>query len=366
MATIYDLKETLTVSSGAAAPLVQKVISPILVELVRKFAPTRIAFPRQTWETGTYFFNQRTQLPRAQFVTEAPPTSGVGSVTATNSTYAQLAFAIQHYQSNGDIGRFAQKVANVNGNLLDLELEGCTMACGWLEEVTNIYSAVAATQNTLRPQWDGLRAQTALKNKIDANSFAYGSGTQGVLQFKMLDALMDTIRGPYAANIQEQGFFYLMSPNMQTALVQLTQPITRVGLERTTLKPMTDGGILGAPVVIDKADPGVEVYSYRGIPIVETSFLSAPGQMGAVTLAANASPATTLANSVRYYVMTAITIYGETVASSEVNITPTLNYSVTLTWSTPNIPDKISGNALPLLAYAVWESARLARKRCLR
>jgi hypothetical protein len=55
VANLYDLKEALTVSSGAATPLVQKVISPILVELVRKFAPTRNAFPRQTWETSTYF-----------------------------------------------------------------------------------------------------------------------------------------------------------------------------------------------------------------------------------------------------------------------------------------------------------------------
>lgn len=358
MASIADLKESLSVAGGGAFPLVQKVISPLLVELVRKFAPTRIAFARQTCETSTYFFNQRTQLPRAQMVVEAPPTTGTGSVAATNSTYVQNSYPIMHYQSNGDISRFAQKVATVNGNLLDLEIEGAIMACGWLEEVFNIYGSYGATVNTYRPGWDGLRQLVDSKNRLDANGFPYGSGTQGMLQFTMLDALIDSVRGPYAQNIQGQQYFMLMSPNMQSKMVQLTQPVTRVGLERVRLQPMSDGGIAGAPVVIDKADPGVEVYSYRGIPIVETSFLSAPGQMSAVTLGQAASTTPFAASSTRYYVVTAITIYGETLASAEQSVTiSTTGNKVNLSWSTPSIPDRISGNALPIIVYAIWEGA---------
>lgn len=50
MADLAQLREAITAGGGGAAPLVQKIISPILLEYVRKFAPTRVAFPRQTWD----------------------------------------------------------------------------------------------------------------------------------------------------------------------------------------------------------------------------------------------------------------------------------------------------------------------------
>lgn len=50
MADLAQLREAISAGGGGAAPLVQKVISPVLLEYVRKFAPTRIAYPRATWD----------------------------------------------------------------------------------------------------------------------------------------------------------------------------------------------------------------------------------------------------------------------------------------------------------------------------
>jgi hypothetical protein len=353
MAGLQDLREAITLGSGAG-PLVQKIISPLLLEYVRKFAPLRVALPTQTWDTDIYFFNQRTALPQAQFVLEAPGTytGTTGYVAPTTSTYQQLQFPIKHFQSNGDVSLFAQKVARVNGSLLDLEIEGAVRSMGWMEDLTHIFGSAAATIQSYRPAWDGFRQLTASQNKIDATQL----GTNGVLTLPMLDSLIDAIRTPLAANPQDDSFFFVMSPKMQSRLVQLTTPITRLGLERRPFKPMNDGGAMGAPVTVDNSDPGVEVYSYRNIPIVLSSFLSTPGAMGAVSLSANAT-ASTLPATTRYYRVTAVTVYGETLASAEVSMAPTLNQSIQLTWSTPTIIDPASGATLPVLYYCIWEGA---------
>lgn len=250
------------------------------------------------------------------------------------------------------MSKFAQRVARVNGNLLDLEMRGATMAMGWLEDIAHIYGHSAATANTKRPQWDGFDAQIGAANKIDAQTF----GANGVLSFAMLDALIDAIRVPYAANLSGDEFFFAMSPKMQSKLDQLTTVTTRLMLEKRPFKPMSDGGVFGNPVVTDSTDPGVEVYHYRNIPIVMHSFLSMQPQMGAVSLAQGAGTTPFALNAVRYYQVEAVTIYGATLASAEVSITvAAAGNQVTVSWATPNILDPF-GNTLPVLLYRIFES----------
>lgn len=358
MATLSDMREAIQANSGAL-PLIPKVINSLLLEYVRKFAPLREAFPRQTWLTDIYYFNQRNALPSAQFVQEVPPLTGAGSVTATVSNYLQNSFAIKHTQVNGDVSKFAQKVAKVNGSLLDLEIRAATMAMGWLEDIGHIYGNSQATINTKRPQWDGMDKQIGLANKIDAQQLA----TNGILSLPMLDSMIDTIRLPYAANLGGDNFFFMMSPKMQSKLIQLTLAESRVYLEKRAFKPMNDGGVPGNPVTISTVDPGVEVYSYRNIPIVLTSFLSAQPQMGTVSPSA-AGSGSALTNVARFYQVSAVSIYGETLASAEVTVTPTSGQNVTLSWSTPTILDPF-GNSLPILSYRVYESATTLKETLL-
>lgn len=54
VAFLQDLREAITAAQGAL-PLIPKDISPLLLEYVRKFAPLRVALPRQTWNTDITF-----------------------------------------------------------------------------------------------------------------------------------------------------------------------------------------------------------------------------------------------------------------------------------------------------------------------
>lgn len=354
MAGLQDLREAITAASGAL-PLIPKDISPLLLEYVRKWSVMRNALPRQTWNTDIFYYNQRNALPTPQFVIEVPPTASgtAGYVSPTNSNYAQKSFPIKHFQTNGDVSKFAQKVARVNGSLLNLEIEGATRAMGWLEDIGHLYGNAQATVNTYRPQWDGFDTLVGAANKIDAQGIA----TNGILSFSMLDALIDTIRVPYAANLVGDEFFFVMSPKMQSKLNQLTLVTTRLELGKRTIRPKTDGGTFGNPVLEDATDPGLEVWSYRGIPIMMSSFLGAQSQMGAVALSQAAGTTTFALNAARYYVVEAVTLYGRTLCSAEQSVTiSAAGNSVSLSWSTPNILDPF-GNAIPILLYRIYESA---------
>ena len=161
--SLEEIRESFTLSGGASN-LTPKIIDRLLTELVRKYAPLRRAIPRRTWESSTFYFNQRNALPKSQATIEAPSTT---NVAATNSNYVQQSFDVKHLQSQLDISTFAAKVAIVNGNLYDLELAGAAKSMAWLEEIFHLYGSAGATLNTLRPEWDGLDLQCSTNNKVD-------------------------------------------------------------------------------------------------------------------------------------------------------------------------------------------------------
>src|SRR5579884_926065 len=130
MPTLSDIRETFNLAGGGTN-LTPKLIDRLLFEGVRKFAPLRRVFPRKTWESDIYYFNQRTALPKAQATTESPSTT---DVVATASTYTQKNFPIKHTQSQLDIAKFTAQVARVNGNIYDLEIMGAALSMAWLKK----------------------------------------------------------------------------------------------------------------------------------------------------------------------------------------------------------------------------------------
>lgn len=342
--TLEDLREAMTVSSGAT-PLVPKIIDRLLLEYKRAYAPIYHALPRKTWLTQTYFFNQRSALPKAQATTEAPSTT---DVAASQSTYSQNSFDIKHMQSQLDISTFAAKVAMVNGNLFDLELSGAAKAMAWLEEIFHLWGHAKATINTKRPQWDGLDTQVSSNNKIDAAS--------SPLTLSMMDNMIDSVRGVAA---QELGtdWFYVMSPRMQSRVNGLFVNQQRFNMEMTRIFQRDDFGIPNAPVVDNQlVDAGMEVATYRSIPIVASNFLSNLGQMGSLTVADAGGSGSSLSNSnTYYYVVEAITRYGLMYASAEGNANPTTGHNISVTWSTPTPTDAL-GNTIDILGYRIYRS----------
>lgn len=347
-ATLQDIRESFTLSGGAST-LTPKIIDRLLNELQRKYGPMHRAFPRKTWETDTFFFNQRTALPKSQFTVEAPATSGTGSVAATNSTYAQQSFVIKHTQAQIDISTFAAKVAVVNGNLFDLELLGAAKAMEWLEETTHMWGSASATLNTYRPQWDGNDLLIASTNKVDAGT--------NLLTLQNMDNAIDAVRGVYAGELGTD-FFFAMSPRMQSYLNGLFVNQQRFNMGMTKIFTRDDFGDPSAAVADSAIDAGVEVQTYRSIPIVISSFLSSQGSMGALTLTSTntGSGGGLLAANTYYYRLEAVTRYGLTTASAELSASPSGNgNSIVISWSTPT-PTDAYGNTIDIIGYRLFRS----------
>ncbi len=313
-----------------------------------KWTPMGRAIPRQTWETDIYYFNKRTALPTPQHSLEAPPTSGTGSVAASNSTYTQSSFPIKHTESVGDLSKFAIQVAKQNGNLFDLELGAHARAMAWLEETTHIFGNAAATLNTKRPQWDGVDPMVANANKIDAGG--------GLLALALLDGAIDSVRGAYS---QELGmdYFLMMSPKMQSYTNGLHYNQVRYNLTMAKMFARDDYGDPQAPAVQNAIDAGVEVATYRNIPIVISSFMSNQGTMGTVSTTGNTgSGSSLLAANTYYYRMEAVTRIGLTAASAEASQAPSADgKNIVLTWTTP-APTDVNGNTIDIFGYRIFRS----------
>jgi len=346
-ATLQEIREAFTLAGGASN-LTPKIIDRLLNELQRKFGPLHRAIPRKTWLADVFYFNQRTAIPKAQFTTEAPPTSGTGSVGATNSTFVQKSFPIKHTQSQLDISTFAAKVATVNGPLFDIELLGAAKSMEWLEETTHMWGSAAATVNTYRPQWDGADLLMASKNKVDAAT--------NLLALKYMDNAIDAVRGVYAAELGTD-FFFAMSPSMQSYLNGLFVNQQRFNMGMTKIFSRDDYGDPNATVADSAVDAGIEVQTYRGIPIVISSFIGSQGSMGAITTTNNTGTGSSLSTSTTYYyVVECVTKYGLTTASAEVSASPNgSGNNIVLSWSTP-APTDAYGNTIDVIGYRIFRS----------
>jgi len=342
--TLEDLRETLSTTTGAGS-LVPVIIDRLLLEYQRRYAPLHRAIPRKTWSTNSYLFNQRNQLPKSQATTESPTTT---QVAASQSNYVQNSFAIKHLQSQLDISTFAAKVAIVNGNLFDLELAGAAKAMAWLEEIQHLYGASNATINTLRPQWDGFDVQIGSANKIN--------GANQVVTLQMLDNMIDSVRGVAA---QELGtdWFFCVSPKMSSRINGLFVNQQRFFENMTTIYGRDDFGFPDGPIVDNKVgiDAGVEVQTYRGIPIVLDNLLTSQGQMGAISTTNNTGSGSSLSTSTTYYyIVEAVSRYGLLYGSTEVSASPAgSGNNIVLSWSTPT-PTDAFGNTIDIMGYRIY------------
>lgn len=347
-ASLLEVREAFTLAGGASN-LTPRIIDRLLNELKRMYGPLYRAIPHKTWTTNQFIFNQRTGLPKAQHTTEAPPTSGTGSVAASNSTFVEKTFNIKHTQAQLDISTFAAKVATVNGPLFDIELLGAAKSMEWLDETTHMWGNEASTINTYRPQWDGIDYQVANANKVDAAT--------NLLALKYMDNAIDAVRGPYAGELGNNWFF-AMSNSMQSFLNGLfvNQQRFNAVMGKTQLFTRDDYGDPEAPVSDSGIDAGIEVQTYRSIPIVLSTFMSSVGAMTTVSVSSNntGSGGGLLAANTYYYVIEAVTKYGLTTASAEVSSAPSSDgKSIVLSWTTPTPTDPL-GNTIDIIGYRIF------------
>lgn len=336
-----DLRETYS-QNNAYTPLMPVIIDRALLEASRKWSALARALPRKTWQTLVYSFNTRNQLPAAQFTTKNPT---AGQIQYSQSTFVPNNYNIKHTEVDLSIAKLDQQVAVVNGSIYDLELAGAGESMKRLEDLTHIWGNENATLASKRPQWNGIDAQ------LPYNNTNRQDGANAVVSLGTFDNLIDAVR-PLAAQELGDDYFFLMPSTMQTKVNSLLTNQQRFTKEMTRIYARDDYGDPNAQVADNYIDAGVEVATYRNIPLIFDSFLESPGVMGTVTASASGTGAV-LPTATYYYMVEAITRFGPTYASAEVSQATTGGQSVQLSWTPPNITDPF-GNTIDILSYRIY------------
>jgi hypothetical protein len=310
-----ELREALT-AAGASA-LVPKIIDPILVEYQRRYSPLVRSIPMQPWASDTYYFNQRTNVASGGFVPDG------GARPVSNSTYQQLNYQMKHVETVGAVTGYAQEVTRqVIGDLRQTEIQGSIQGYYWDVEAGICWGNAAATLNQAQPQFDGLDTlvsdyTSGYKNTLDK--------TGGTFALSYLDELIDMVESNAAMPVFDPTWMFVMSSTMQSKVAQ-----SLVGQQRFNDTVEVAAGLI--------------VPSYRNIPILKTSFLSARGySLGTVT-PTTATTGGSLAAATYYYVISpVIARQGEILPSVEVSQATTGSTStVTLSFTPPTGEDGLS------------------------
>lgn len=317
-----ELEEAIT-TAGAVSPLIPKAIDPVLLEYQRRYAPLLAAIPSKQWNSTQYFFNRRTQRPDSGGVVDG------GARPIGNSTYEQAVYNIRLFQAVGSVTGYAQTVTrDIVGDLRQLELDGTVTSMLWTLENSFIWGNDGATANGLYPICSGLdylvsnwSAGTGSNNYVNATDLAGAN-----FALKHLDELIDLVETNAAMPIGQQ-YMFVMSPRMNSNVAQL----------------FTNQQRFMAPTV--EIGAGLNVPTYRDIPIVKSSFLSPrTNQMGTVSTATSTSGGSLAAATYYYQVSAVVARFGEISASTEVSqVTTGATSTATLSFSTPsNLPDGAS------------------------
>ncbi|MEY9937299.1 hypothetical protein [Streptacidiphilus sp. MAP5-3] len=310
-----ELKEALT-ASGASA-LIPKVIDPQVLDYQRRYSPLVQATPTKQINTTTYYFNQLTNRVAGGFVTDG------GARPVSNSTYVQNQYQIRQLQAVGGVTGYAQKVTqDVIGDLLAQEIQNTIQGQYWDIETALLWGNSGATANDPWPQFDGLDTLVNIYSGVNQNVIA-GAGAN--LSLSLINQMIDLAETNAAMSVFSTNWMIIGSNTAFSMLAELFTNQQR---------------FMGSTEVA----AGLNVPTYRDIPLVKTSFLSTHGvQVGTVTTTPAATGGTLATGTYYYRVAAVIARSGETIASAEVSATTTANTStVTLAFTTPTGQDGAS------------------------
>jgi hypothetical protein len=226
-------------------------------------------------------------------------------VPVTTSTYVQNSFQMKHFMSVGAVTGYAEEVTrSLITDLRAKEISGSTQGQYWDIEWEVVWGSAGATQYGPYPQFDGLDNLVSTYSGSNQNAI---NKAGAALTLATLDELADMVESNAAMDVFHSGWMYVMSNTMVSKMSQL---------------------LVNQQRFVDQVEiaAGLIVPSYRGIPLVKTSFLSSRNyQMGTVTGSATTVGGLTgtIANSsVTYYAVSAVIArQGEIAASPQVTVT---------------------------------------------
>lgn len=318
-----DLSEALT-AAGVSA-LIQKQIDPMLLEYQRRYSPLVRALPSQKWGSTVYNFNTRTSRVPGGFVTDG------GARPVGQSVYAQNAFTLRNMQAVGSVTGYAQEVTrDLIGDLRAREIEGAVESLYWDVETGIDWGCAGATQNGPYPQFDGM--------DIQFSQFVAGASPQNsydnagaALALRNFDVLIDSVQKNASMPVRDSSWMIVLST---TAWSKIAQLLTN---QQRFIGDLASGGGMGA-LGMSQIAPGLNVPTYRNVPLVESSFLASNGlAMTAVATATATSGGTLAAGTYKYYVTAVIARMGETaVQTAEASqLTTGAASTITLSFTPP-------------------------------
>jgi hypothetical protein len=326
-----DLEEALN-AAGASA-LIQKQISPLLLEYLRRYAPMLRCIPSEQWGSTVYNFNRRTALVAGGFVSDG------GARPVSNSTYVQLPFTIRNLQAVGAVTGYAEAVtADLIGSLKTKEIQGTIKGLNWDIECGIDWGCAGATQYGPWPQFDGLDVQVSdfTSNTPNSTNYAGGAFVLGVL-----DDLIDKVESNAAEPVADDSWMFVMSSTGNSRIAQIITNQQRFNQDQT-------GGFGRAEV-----EAGLIVPTYRNVPILRSSFLQPRNNVFSTVVATPTNSGGTLPATTYYYRISAIiSRFGEIQASVESSATTSGGSSIVTLSFTP--PVAIEGSVAQL--YKVFRS----------
>jgi hypothetical protein len=348
-------------AAGAAA-LVQKNISPVLLEYVRRYSPLVKVIPTEKWGSSVYYFNTRTALSQGGAVVDG------GARAVSWSTYVQNNFQMKHYQILGAVTGYAEAVtAGTVGSLRAKEMMGASKSLGFTVETSLLWGAGTPTAYGPYPEFDGLDVICSAFSTtssggpnpgvgngtidnyggastwgiptfspwvqgVDQNAIDGSTINGGALTYGMLDVLMTLVESNVAEPIDNADYFFLCSPGAEARISQLSYINQRFF---NTVE----------------VTPGLIANSYKGVPIIKTSFLS-PRTYVFPTVTATATGTGTLNAAYKYKVSAIVTNFGECQASAEASATASTS-GISLAFTPPTF----TSEQLQPIHYKVYRTA---------
>jgi hypothetical protein len=316
-----ELQEALT--AAGAAPFVPKIIDPVLFEAQRRYSPALTAIPAEQWGADVYNFNTRNTVATGGFTTDG------GSQPVSTSAYQQSSFTMKHLQTVGAVTGYATEVTKSLTNLQQTEVSGAIRGLIWDAETAVMWGNAASTYAGPAPQFDGLDTQVNTYSGMYQNALDKAGNT---ISFSILDEIIDLAETQAAMPVEQSPWGLFMSSTMVSKISQLATAQQRfLGSQQIAL--------------------GLNVPTYRDVPLIKSSFLSARSLvMGAVTATPSTTGGTLAAGTYYYRVSPVIARQGELIPSTEISATTTgTTSSVALSFATPTGVD----GALPML-FKVW------------
>jgi len=306
-----------------AAPLVQKIIDPMILEYQRRFSLLVRSITSRKHSSDVFYFNRRDRVPAGGNVRDG------GARPLSQSTYVQRFFQMKHLQTIGDVTGYAEEVTAAQvGSLRGREIEGAIRGLYWDLETQVLWGNAASTEFGPYPQFDGFDNLLSTYSGSNQNAIDRAGAT---LSLGSLDMLLDMVETNVSEPVQDASWMLVMSPTAQSRIAQLLSDKQR--FDRVEIAG------------------GVNVMSYRDVPLVKSSFLANRGNnVGAVTTSTATTGGTLPAATYRYQVSAIIARSGESVASAEVT-QATTGATSTVTLALPNVVGVDEGTPLLFKVY---------------